>query len=214
MYLSFAYASAVSRAALARPFPESNEFLFRFGENPTLCSPLFVFPPSRGKSETERRLQRASAPRCLKFIADFGAHDPGKRKMIAVSRCGLNRFSCILNCLPSLQQYVLTILFVLLSSLSTIFRADASVNEWEGETLEISRISRLDMGAYLCIASNAVPPTVSKRIKVSVDCKCPFITIFFARHHFAVELFTSGQSREKGKSYDIQFAVFPKSAPG
>lgn len=27
------------------------------------------------------------------------------------------------------------------------------------------------MGAYLCIASNAVPPTVSKRIKVSVDCK-------------------------------------------
>lgn len=46
-----------------------------------------------------------------------------------------------------------------------------SVNEWEGDTLEITRISRLDMGAYLCIASNGVPPTVSKRIKVSVDCK-------------------------------------------
>lgn len=45
------------------------------------------------------------------------------------------------------------------------------VNEWEGDTLEITRISRLDMGAYLCIASNGVPPTVSKRIKVSVDCK-------------------------------------------
>ncbi|XP_018798954.1 PREDICTED: lachesin-like isoform X1 [Bactrocera latifrons] len=43
------------------------------------------------------------------------------------------------------------------------------VNEWEGDTLEITRISRLDMGAYLCIASNGVPPTVSKRIKVSVD---------------------------------------------
>ncbi|XP_067622152.1 neurotrimin-like isoform X2 [Eurosta solidaginis] len=43
------------------------------------------------------------------------------------------------------------------------------VNEWEGDTLEIIRISRLDMGAYLCIASNGVPPTVSKRIKVSVD---------------------------------------------
>lgn len=27
------------------------------------------------------------------------------------------------------------------------------------------------MGAYLCIASNGVPPSVSKRIKVSVDCK-------------------------------------------
>lgn len=48
-----------------------------------------------------------------------------------------------------------------------------SVSEWDGDTLEISRISRLDMGAYLCIASNGVPPTVSKRIKVSVDCKYP-----------------------------------------
>lgn len=45
------------------------------------------------------------------------------------------------------------------------------VIEWEGETLEIARISRLDMGAYLCIASNGVPPSVSKRIKVSVDCE-------------------------------------------
>lgn len=46
-----------------------------------------------------------------------------------------------------------------------------SVTEWEGETLELTKISRLDMGAYLCIASNGVPPSVSKRIKVSVDCK-------------------------------------------
>lgn len=46
-----------------------------------------------------------------------------------------------------------------------------SVLDWEGETLEIARISRLDMAAYLCIASNGVPPSVSKRIKVSVDCE-------------------------------------------
>ncbi|XP_029055041.1 lachesin-like [Osmia bicornis bicornis] len=44
-----------------------------------------------------------------------------------------------------------------------------SVPEWKGETLEITRISRLDMGVYLCIATNSVPPTVSKQIKVSVD---------------------------------------------
>ncbi|XP_046833519.1 lachesin-like isoform X3 [Vespa crabro] len=44
-----------------------------------------------------------------------------------------------------------------------------SVLEWVGETLEMERISRLDMGAYLCIASNGIPPTVSKQIKVSVD---------------------------------------------
>lgn len=49
-----------------------------------------------------------------------------------------------------------------------------SVLEWEGEVLEMARISRLDMGAYLCIASNGVPPTVSKRVKVSVDCELTF----------------------------------------
>ncbi|XP_025423912.1 neurotrimin-like isoform X2 [Sipha flava] len=44
-----------------------------------------------------------------------------------------------------------------------------TVSEWAGPTLELHRISRLDMGAYLCIATNSVPPSVSKRIKVSVD---------------------------------------------
>ncbi|XP_034241076.1 lachesin-like isoform X2 [Thrips palmi] len=44
-----------------------------------------------------------------------------------------------------------------------------AVTEWEGTRLEMSRISRVDMGDYLCIASNGVPPTVSKRIRVSVD---------------------------------------------
>ncbi|XP_022920985.1 neurotrimin-like isoform X2 [Onthophagus taurus] len=50
-----------------------------------------------------------------------------------------------------------------------IINKTLSVSEWEGETLELTKISRLDMGAYLCIATNGVPPTVSKRIKVSVD---------------------------------------------
>ncbi|XP_062551308.1 neurotrimin-like [Armigeres subalbatus] len=44
-----------------------------------------------------------------------------------------------------------------------------SVNDWEGEILTLERVTRHDMGAYLCIASNGVPPSVSKRIKVSVD---------------------------------------------
>ncbi|XP_039951566.1 interference hedgehog [Bactrocera tryoni] len=43
------------------------------------------------------------------------------------------------------------------------------VLEVDGEALELERISRLHMGAYLCIATNGVPPSVSKRIKVSVD---------------------------------------------
>lgn len=50
-------------------------------------------------------------------------------------------------------------------------RLSFSVMEWDGEMLEITRISRLDMGVYLCIATNGVPPTVSKQIRVSVDCE-------------------------------------------
>lgn len=38
----------------------------------------------------------------------------------------------------------------------------------EGEYLNITRTSRLSMGAYLCIASNGVQPSVSKRIMLNV----------------------------------------------
>lgn len=35
----------------------------------------------------------------------------------------------------------------------------------------MKKVGRLDMGAYLCIASNGVPPSLSKRIKLDVDCE-------------------------------------------
>lgn len=41
----------------------------------------------------------------------------------------------------------------------------------EGEVLRIDRISRYDMGFYMCIASNGVPPSVSQRIFLPVSCK-------------------------------------------
>ncbi|XP_065225680.1 lachesin-like isoform X2 [Planococcus citri] len=44
-----------------------------------------------------------------------------------------------------------------------------SVNMHNGENLTITKISRTDMGAYLCIATNGVPPSVSKRIIVDVE---------------------------------------------
>ncbi|XP_039278189.1 lachesin-like [Nilaparvata lugens] len=43
------------------------------------------------------------------------------------------------------------------------------VSTFEGESLNLTRISRTEMGAYLCIASNGVPPSVSKRIIVDVE---------------------------------------------
>lgn len=41
----------------------------------------------------------------------------------------------------------------------------------EGEILSLTKITRSEMGAYLCIASNGVPPSVSKRMKLQVHCK-------------------------------------------
>ena len=44
-------------------------------------------------------------------------------------------------------------------------------SEVHGEVLDLIRISRTEMGAYLCIARNGVQPAVSKRIILNVDCK-------------------------------------------
>uniref|UniRef100_A0A1I8N5G1 Ig-like domain-containing protein n=2 Tax=Musca domestica TaxID=7370 RepID=A0A1I8N5G1_MUSDO len=60
--------------------------------------------------------------------------------------------------------------------LKIVLNKSNEVSEVEGETLELERISRLHMGAYLCIATNGVPPSVSKRIKVSVDFS-PMVSI-------------------------------------
>ena len=46
--------------------------------------------------------------------------------------------------------------------------------EVHGEVLDLIRISRTEMGAYLCIAQNGVPPSISKRIILTVECKWQF----------------------------------------
>lgn len=42
---------------------------------------------------------------------------------------------------------------------------------YDGDVLQLSKITRNEMGAYLCIATNGVPPSVSKRIILDVECK-------------------------------------------
>ena len=46
-----------------------------------------------------------------------------------------------------------------------------TVKSVEGETLEMKRVSRLQMGSYLCIASNGIPPSISKRTQLRVQCE-------------------------------------------
>uniref|UniRef100_A0A1A9W2W7 Ig-like domain-containing protein n=1 Tax=Glossina brevipalpis TaxID=37001 RepID=A0A1A9W2W7_9MUSC len=42
------------------------------------------------------------------------------------------------------------------------------VMSYNGSFLTIAKVNRLNMGAYLCIASNGIPPTVSKRVMLIV----------------------------------------------
>ncbi|XP_054706556.1 lachesin-like [Uloborus diversus] len=45
---------------------------------------------------------------------------------------------------------------------------DPNAVTYEGEVLSITRVSRLHTGAYLCIAANGVPPSVSRRVILHV----------------------------------------------
>ncbi|KAL7642465.1 UNVERIFIED_CONTAM: hypothetical protein RMT77_007026 [Armadillidium vulgare] len=45
------------------------------------------------------------------------------------------------------------------------------VSTVEGEILNLSKVKRQDMGPYLCIANNKIPPSVSKRIMLRVNFK-------------------------------------------
>ena len=41
----------------------------------------------------------------------------------------------------------------------------------DGEVLTLTKVTRSEMGAYLCIAANGVPPSISKRMSLHVHCK-------------------------------------------
>lgn len=53
------------------------------------------------------------------------------------------------------------------------------MESYQGAALKLVRLERRQMGAYLCIASNDVPPAVSKRVLLSVQCKLKNNLILF-----------------------------------
>ncbi|KAL9930396.1 dpr-interacting protein eta isoform 2-T2 [Glossina fuscipes fuscipes] len=71
----------------------------------------------------------------------------------------------------------------------------------EGTNLILPRVKRQHMGAYLCIASNGVPPSVSKRITLIVHFP-PMIT---------VQNQLIGAVEGKGVVLECQSEAFPKS---
>lgn len=79
-------------------------------------------------------------------------------------------------------------------NLNDYFSFVTAYHVYEGEVLRLPRVSRTDMGAYLCIASNGVPPTVSMRFVVNVQCK--YKTRFISS---SLNLFHNIQQSIKGR---------------
>lgn len=52
---------------------------------------------------------------------------------------------------------------------------------YDGDVLPLTKVSRNEMGAYLCIATNGVPPSVSKRIILDVECKYSMTSLNISR---------------------------------
>ena len=55
---------------------------------------------------------------------------------------------------------------------STLCTADST---YRGSELVMPSVTRADMGAYMCIARNGVPPATSKIFKLIVNCKSQYI---------------------------------------
>ena len=41
----------------------------------------------------------------------------------------------------------------------------------DGEEIQLHKVTRSEMGAYMCIATNGVPPAVGKTVQLNVNCK-------------------------------------------
>lgn len=70
--------------------------------------------------------------------------------------------------------------------LYTLFISVLSV---EGVTLILPRVKRQHMGAYLCIASNGVPPSVSKRITLIVHCKYDLLSNMYYIYYIYILIY-------------------------
>ncbi|KAG7307941.1 hypothetical protein JYU34_006558 [Plutella xylostella] len=80
---------------------------------------------------------------------------------------------------------------------------NVTVHKWSGEWLNLSSVRRESDGAYLCIATNGVPPSVSKRIILHVLCEC----LLKVTAHINGSPFTSTNFQPEVDTVTIPFRV-------
>ena len=65
----------------------------------------------------------------------------------------------------------ITCMYSILKVRTCEFAQILSDKRFQGTTLSIPKVTPNEMGAYLCIADNGIPPARSKRVFVYVQCK-------------------------------------------
>lgn len=58
------------------------------------------------------------------------------------------------------------------------------------ENLTLSKVNRSDMGVYLCLARSPVPPIMSKRFSVRVNCKLILLIIIIEGENAVCMIFS------------------------
>ena len=54
---------------------------------------------------------------------------------------------------------------------SSLSHTSSEVAVWKGKNLNLINVRREQMGAFMCIANNNVPPAVSRRLLLTVICE-------------------------------------------
>ncbi len=73
------------------------------------------------------------------------------------------------------KRYHLSLDLIFLSMIYHLKFVLASIVE--SSELRLPKISRLHMGDYLCVASNGIQPSTSKKYKIGVQCKYLFLAL-------------------------------------
>lgn len=81
--------------------------------------------------------------------------------------CSLRLFALLPIQLVSFASFI----HLLRLSFGALVACRIPVDSYNGSVLRLTRLERKQMGAYLCIASNDVPPAVSKRVSLNVHCE-------------------------------------------
>ena len=90
--------------------------------------------------------------------------------------------------------------------------------EVSGAEIQLHKVTRSEMGSYMCIATNGVPPAVAKTVQLNVNCKpsqpairsSPLIFAISVQPQMAAPLQLIGAKRRSQQSLQCLAEASPK----